>query len=564
MPVYNGGDYFELALQSALAQDYPNVEIVVVNDGSTDDGHTERVALSYGDRIRYFHQPNGGVAAALNNAIAHATGDYFAWLSHDDIHLPEKTSSQIRFLEQIGKPDACLFSDYDLIGPDDEPITTVRMPTDRIRLTPRLPLFNGMINGCSLLIPMKYMRHYGPFDEALRYTQDYDMWHRILRDHEFLHQPEVLIRYRIHPGQDTQKPQVVHEVNPLWIRMTDSLSPTERTQMFGSSRRYFSALTKFLGYSKADEAIAHAKLRAEASLGDTLVSVVMAFWNEVPLACQAVRSALDQEGCRIEVIVVDDGSSDDTTEMQQLAASDSRIKLLRQPNGGPASARNRGMLHAHGEYIAFLDADDRFLPTKVCRQVERMASHGAMFSHTSYYISYPELTDSLGIMRSGRFSGEVYPAIIAGCPIAMPTVMLHRAVVDAGFAFPSGGRIGEDVLAWADLAARYVLLGIDEPLSIVEWASQSAALDLDKQIVGMNGMLDVLSAHPLHGRYKDELHRLELALGYIIGRWSADRGAAEPPQISLDSPANAGAWALDASVPLEHHGYLSFSRMLSK
>src|SRR5579872_6915564 len=115
MPVFNGGQYFKIALDSALAQDYPDVEIIVVNDGSTDDGETEKIALEKRDRIHYIHQENRGVAGALNTAISNMTGEYFAWLSHDDIHLPHKTSSQIAFLARLGRPDACLFSDYDLI-----------------------------------------------------------------------------------------------------------------------------------------------------------------------------------------------------------------------------------------------------------------------------------------------------------------------------------------------------------------------------------------------------------------------------------------------------------------
>src|SRR5690554_1481040 len=66
IPVYNGANYLHEAINCALAQTYLNVEVVVVNDGSSDDGETERIALSYGDRIRYFTKENGGVATALN------------------------------------------------------------------------------------------------------------------------------------------------------------------------------------------------------------------------------------------------------------------------------------------------------------------------------------------------------------------------------------------------------------------------------------------------------------------------------------------------------------------
>jgi len=545
MPVYNGGDYFGLALDSALSQDYENLEIIVVNDGSTDGGYTEEVARSRKDeRIRYFVKENGGVASALNVALREATGDYFAWLSHDDLHLPHKTSAQIAFLAELGRPDLCLFSDYDLIDPVGKLLNTVKLPRDRIRAAPMLPLYNGMINGCSLLIPMQYMRDYGPFDENLRYTQDYDMWLRILRDHEFVHQPEVLIQYRLHPGQDTNKPGVVAEVNPLWTRMLDTRSPTERAHMFGGSFRFFDGLGRFLDESHAKGAAAHAHARAGRIMEDTLTSVIVPFFNEVPLACRAVRSALDQLGATVEVIVVDDGSTEDITPILELAEVTPQVRVLRQRNAGPAAARNRGLQVASGEYIAFLDADDVFLPGKIVRQVERMAANGAAFSHTSYYVDFPEHTAHLGILRSGRLTGNVYPQIIGGCPIAMPTVMLHRSVVDAGFAFPTGGRIGEDVVAWVDLASRYLLLGIDEPLSIVGWSAESAALNIEKQIVGLSGIHHILSTHALHGQYPEELAVLTALLRRYSFLWRDARSDDDGLEKAARSVSDV-AWELD-------------------
>ena len=69
IPVYKGATYMRIAIDSALAQTYLNTEVIVVNDGSPDDGETEKIALSYGDKIRYFTKPNGGCASALNFGI---------------------------------------------------------------------------------------------------------------------------------------------------------------------------------------------------------------------------------------------------------------------------------------------------------------------------------------------------------------------------------------------------------------------------------------------------------------------------------------------------------------
>ena len=95
IPVYNGANYLKEAIDCALNQSYQNLEVIVVNDGSCDEGATRSVALSYGDRIRYFEKENGGVSSALNLGIREMRGEYFSWLSHDDKY--EKDKLQTRF-----------------------------------------------------------------------------------------------------------------------------------------------------------------------------------------------------------------------------------------------------------------------------------------------------------------------------------------------------------------------------------------------------------------------------------------------------------------------------------
>ena len=99
IPVYNGSNFMKCAIDCALAQTYENTEIIVVNDGSNDDGKTEAIALSYGEQIRYFSKPNGGVSSALNCGIANMTGDYFAWLSHDDAYSATRIEDAVKLLK---------------------------------------------------------------------------------------------------------------------------------------------------------------------------------------------------------------------------------------------------------------------------------------------------------------------------------------------------------------------------------------------------------------------------------------------------------------------------------
>ena len=78
IPVYKGDPFLKDSIDSFLQHTYPNIEIIVVNDGSPDDGATERIAQSYGDRIRYFAKENGGVSSALNYGIAQMRGEWFS------------------------------------------------------------------------------------------------------------------------------------------------------------------------------------------------------------------------------------------------------------------------------------------------------------------------------------------------------------------------------------------------------------------------------------------------------------------------------------------------------
>lgn len=207
IPVYNGANYLSQAIESALAQTYKHCEILVINDGSNDEGESARIAHSYTPHIRYLSQPNGGVASALNLAIKEIRGHYFCWLSHDDLYLPQKVERQMEVLAAYKnersplKPEVAIYSDYRIFS--DKGISTdIRLPipqdTDGFRY--RLALKGGL-NGCTLLIPVENLRAVGGFDERLRTTQDYAMWFRLATDLRFIHLPEVLVSARVHPQQ---------------------------------------------------------------------------------------------------------------------------------------------------------------------------------------------------------------------------------------------------------------------------------------------------------------------------------------------------------------------------
>lgn len=98
MPAYNARPYIAEAMQSVLSQDYPNIELIVVDDGSV-DGSAE-CAKMFGDRVKVIRQANAGVAAARNKGLDEAKGELIAFLDADDVWLPGKISAQVEYLRQ--------------------------------------------------------------------------------------------------------------------------------------------------------------------------------------------------------------------------------------------------------------------------------------------------------------------------------------------------------------------------------------------------------------------------------------------------------------------------------
>ena len=207
IPVYNGTNYMCEAIDSALAQTYKNLEIIVVNDGSTDNGETEKVAKSYGDKIRYFKKPNGGCASALNYGISKMCGEWFSWLSHDDKYYPDKVKRSIEFIENNNLQDgrSLVYCNSDLM---DEKGNTIFHPVafnsgsfNCFQLLEGL-LFKFSVNGCALLINKYILEQVGDFDTDLKYTPDFDYWIRVaLAGFGMVSFDEKLCSNRVHAGQ---------------------------------------------------------------------------------------------------------------------------------------------------------------------------------------------------------------------------------------------------------------------------------------------------------------------------------------------------------------------------
>jgi glycosyltransferase involved in cell wall biosynthesis len=518
IPVYNGGNYMREAIDSALAQIYTNCEVIVVNDGSTDEGETERIALSYGDSIRYFFKPNGGVASALNKGISEMRGEYFSWLSHDDIYLPQKVEAQISALTNEDHT-SIVYCSYELIDKysryNGEVVPSSAYAKSKLQV-PLFPLLRGLINGCTLLIHKKHFDRAGFFDTALITTQDYELWFTIFRDAQIIYLEEKLVRTRVHATQGSKTIKChMDECENLWISMMTRLTEDEMCAIEGNPYAFYKRTEEFLRkYTSYEKAISKAMELASSHEQDMLrrvtectVSVIIPFHNRLNLLIESVKSVVYQTHPHVEIILVDDGSTEDLSPLHEIIQGDSRIHLLHQEKKGASAARNRGLQEASGEYIAFLDSDDLFNQDKLRIQLEFMYRNGLAFSHTSYRRILMDGTPS-EVIHSGTYSGIVFPKITGCFAIATPTVIIRKDIIMKTNLFPENIHIGEDLCAWIDLLYKHECGGLDQPLTDVRISPNTTALCNNKQRIGLTNILQYLLSQPEYAKYETELYEL--------------------------------------------------------
>jgi glycosyltransferase involved in cell wall biosynthesis len=308
IPVYNGEAYITETIESVKNQTYDNMEIIVVDDGSTD----QTPSLVKGEISLYIRQENRGVAAARNKGIDAATGEYLAFIDADDKWDAKKLEIQIGFMEEHPHI-SYTFTNH------------VRYLTDELNEFPKWAREEGQnkeLTGyipSSLVVRRTDFDKIGYFDEGFRTGEDTE-WFLRARDFGFQMAviPENLLLKRVHSSNLTSN--------------TAAVKPN---------------LLKAFGQSM--------KRRKH-----NRISVVMPVYNGAKYLKEAVESILNQYFKPYEIIVVDDGSTDATEEICKDFGD--QIRYFKQEHQGSGAARNLGVSKATGNYLAFLDADDLWIP----------------------------------------------------------------------------------------------------------------------------------------------------------------------------------------------------------
>ncbi len=196
------------------------------------------------------------------------------------------------------------------------------------------------------------------------------------------------------------------------------------------------------------------------------VSIIIPTYNRKQSLQKALDSVLAQTSPYFELIVVDDGSEDNTAELADQYRAD--IVWIRQENKGPAAARNRGIQAAGHPLLAFLDSDDWFAPTKLEEQIKAMQEKPAyLISHTEeiWYRNGRVLHQKA---RHKKNSGDIFNQSLELCAVSMSTVLMHREIFERYGLFDEEYPCCEDYEFWLRVSAEQQFLLVDKALTLKE------------------------------------------------------------------------------------------------
>jgi glycosyltransferase involved in cell wall biosynthesis len=205
LPTYNRGWIVTEAIDSVLQQNYGNLELIVVDDGSTDD--TSRLLSAYGDRLRIIRQANRGVSAARNTGIRAAGGDLIALLDSDDAWMPGKVTAQVAFFK--AQPEALICQTEEIWIRNGVRVNPGKRHRKEGGMIFERSLALCLVSPSAVMIRRNLLDEVGLFDESLPACEDYDLWLRIAWKHpiHLIDQP-LIVKRGGHADQLSRMPEL--------------------------------------------------------------------------------------------------------------------------------------------------------------------------------------------------------------------------------------------------------------------------------------------------------------------------------------------------------------------
>ncbi|SHO42680.1 Glycosyl transferase [Nitrosotalea sinensis] len=243
IPVYNAEQYIREAVKSVLEQTYTDIEVIAVNDGSTDK--SLEILREYENKIKVISKPNGGTASALNTGIKMMTGEWFKWLGADDILYPTAVEELVSIAAKIQDKNTIIYSDYDIIDGTGLVIRQFIEPnynnTNQFERNTIL-LDHFFANAGTILIHKSIFDRFGLYDETIGFQEDYELWLRLCLQHDckLYLVSKILMGYRVHQNQLTVRNQNKNLANAKKIRqlVLQRLEPQLQEKYQKSLKKY--------------------------------------------------------------------------------------------------------------------------------------------------------------------------------------------------------------------------------------------------------------------------------------------------------------------------------------
>lgn len=205
MPVFNQAKYLESAIQSILDQTYSNFELLILDDGSNDK--SREIIKSFKDkRIKFYsHKQNMGLSKSLNFLINKARGNYIARMDGDDISMPNRLKIQLEFLDR-NKKVAIVGSWAKIINDNGQIIGEIKKPSQHFDIRKTILSDNPFIHS-SVMFRKEIILALGAYDQRLIYSQDYDLWLRLVIKYKSVNLAKYLLSFRWNPNFKKQQQQ---------------------------------------------------------------------------------------------------------------------------------------------------------------------------------------------------------------------------------------------------------------------------------------------------------------------------------------------------------------------
>lgn len=444
IPTYNRADYISAAIESVLSQDVEKVEfqILLVDDGSTDN--TKEIVKKYKE-VEFIPIKHVGIPATVRNVgISKATGEFIAFLDSDDFWPADKIRRQISLFDD--ENTNLVYGQAELVTKDGVPTKSYVVPEKELDYGEDLELLlkSNSIPNSSVIMRTSILKELGGLNESkeLFGIEDYAMWLRVA-----LLYPKTIKSVRFVSAYYRQHSENISISDPL-----TAISRIVRAHSRLLSEKTIDESTKTLIDNRVTAD--HHAYRAEyAKLhGKPDVSVVMSVYNGERYLKAAIDSILAQTHHNFELILINDGSSDNTTQI--LATyQDKRLYVVEQTNHGLVYSLNRGCKIAAGDFIARMDADDISTPSRFEKQLEVLIADPAVAVVGSFFAYIDETGSHLGtVMVMPTESIDLKRSLYVVNPFAHGSTMMRKAAWEQAGGYVSTYGPTEDFELWRKIA----------------------------------------------------------------------------------------------------------------